>query len=254
MPQCTDEGLVSHAHPTKPGTTRGRAGRPEPSSPPRALAGSVDKQARAQVVTDRLLYEFPDWDISLDYDDRFQLLVATILSAQCTDEMVNRVTPELFKHYPDPERMAKADLEHVEELVHSTGFYKQKAKRLIGSAQIIMDEHDGQVPDTMTALTDLPGVGRKTANVVLHHGFDKTEGVVVDTHVKRISKRLGLTTTTNPDKAERELMELLPKEGWKRWTHLLIEHGRKTCTARNPSCGDCRLQDICPSAERFLDG
>ncbi len=209
---------------------------------------------RAQVVIDRLLEQFPDWEISLDYEGRWQLLVATILSAQCTDEMVNRVTPDLFEAYPTVDAMAAAQQDHVEELVHSTGFYKQKAKRLIGSAQIIVDEHEGRVPDTMAELTDLPGVGRKTANVVLHHGFDKTEGIVVDTHVKRISNRLGLTETTNPEKAERELMEILPKEDWKRWTHLLIEHGRRTCTARNPTCEACALQDICPSAERFLDG
>ncbi len=212
----------------------------------------MDRDERAREVVDRLLEEFPDWDISLDYEDRWQLLVATILSAQCTDEMVNRVTPDLFEAYPTVEAMATADQAHVEELVHSTGFYRQKAKRLIGSAKILVDEHDGQVPDTMTALTELPGVGRKTANVVLHHGFDKTEGVVVDTHVKRISKRLGLTTTTNPDKAEQELMELLPEDDWKRFTHLLIEHGRKTCKARKPRCNDCRLFDVCPSGEELV--
>ncbi|MDX1611854.1 MAG: endonuclease III [Candidatus Thermoplasmatota archaeon] len=213
----------------------------------------MDAKAKARVVVERLLEAFPDWEISLDYETTFQLLCATILSAQCTDEMVNRVTPELFKHYPTPEAMAQAPLDHMEELVHSTGFYRQKAKRLIGSAQIIMDEHDGQVPETMKALTALPGVGRKTANVVLHHAFDQTEGIVVDTHVKRIANRLGLTTTRDPVRAERELMEIVDPEDWKRWTHLLIEHGRETCMARNPACGRCVLQDICPSASRFLD-
>lgn len=213
----------------------------------------MEKQERAQQVVDRLLSIFPDWEISLTYEDRWQLLVATILSAQCTDKMVNRVTPPLFEAYPTVQAMANAEQAHVEELVHSTGFYRQKAKRLIRSAQIIVDEHDGNVPDTMTELTDLPGVGRKTANVVLHHGFDKNEGIVVDTHVKRISHRLGLTTTTNPEKAERELVQILPKEDWKRWTHLLIEHGRRTCTARNPSCEDCRLLDLCPSGQHRVE-
>lgn len=210
----------------------------------------MEKPERAQRVVERLLEVFPDWEISLTYEDRWQLLVATILSAQCTDKMVNSVTPDLFDAYPNVQAMANADQEHVEELVHSTGFYRQKAKRLIHSARIIVNEHDGKVPDTMNALTNLPGVGRKTANVVLHHGFDKNEGIVVDTHVKRISHRLALTTTTNPEKAEQELIELLPKEDWKRWTHLLIEHGRRTCTARNPECGTCTLLDICPTGQQ----
>jgi len=217
------------------------------------MAAVVDRAERARHVVDELLDEFPDWNISLDYENRWQLLVATILSAQCTDEMVNQVTPDLFEAYPTVEAMAEADQEHVEELVHSTGFYRQKAKRLIGSAQIIVDEHGGEVPDEMGALTDLPGVGRKTANVVLHHGFDKTEGVVVDTHVQRITQRLGLVDASTPEKIEEELMELLPESGWKRFTHLMIEHGRQTCSARNPTCTECRLFDVCPSGEELLE-
>jgi len=221
--------------------------------PSARLRHGVDRPERAREVVDRLLDAFPDWNISLDYEGRWQLLVATILSAQCTDEMVNQVTPDLFEAYPTVEAMAGADREHVEELVHSTGFYRQKAKRLVGSAKIIVEEHGGEVPDTMTELTELPGVGRKTANVVLHHGFDKTEGVVVDTHVQRISQRLGLVDGSTPEGIEEELMGLLPEHGWKRFTHLLIEHGRATCTARNPDCRECTLQDLCPSAEGFLD-
>jgi len=166
--------------------------------------------------------------------------------------MVNKVTPDLFEAYPTVEAMAEADTDHVEELVHSTGFYRQKAKRLLGSAQIIVDEHDDEVPETMTALTDLPGVGRKTANVVLHHGFDKTEGVVVDTHVQRISQRLDLVDGSTPEAIEQELMELLPEKDWKRITHLFIEHGRQTCSARNPECSDCRLLDVCPSGDELI--
>jgi endonuclease-3 len=221
--------------------------------PSARLRHGVDRPERAREVVDRLLDAFPDWNISLDYEGRWQLLVATILSAQCTDEMVNQVTPDLFRAYPTVEAMAGADREHVEELVHSTGFYRQKAKRLVGSAKIIVEEHGGEVPDTMTELTELPGVGRKTANVVLHHGFDKTEGVVVDTHVQRISQRLDLVDGSTPEGIEQELMGLLPEHGWKRFTHLLIEHGRATCTARNPDCRECTLQDLCPSAEGFLD-
>jgi endonuclease-3 len=221
--------------------------------PSARLRHGVDRPERAREVVDRLLDAFPDWNISLDYEGRWQLLVATILSAQCTDEMVNQVTPDLFEAYPTVEAMAGADREHVEELVHSTGFYRQKAKRLVGSAKIIVEEHGGEVPDTMTELTELPGVGRKTANVVLHHGFDKTEGVVVDTHVQRISQRLDLVDGSTPEGIEEELMGLLPEHGWKRFTHLLIEHGRATCTARNPDCRECTLQDLCPSAEGFLD-
>ncbi len=216
------------------------------------LAPIVDRAERAQQVIEELLEEFPDWDISLDYEDRWQLLVATILSAQCTDKMVNQVTPELFDAYPDVASMARAETEHVEELVHSTGFYRQKAKRLIGSAQIILEEHGGDVPDRMSELTALPGVGRKTANVVLHHGFDKNEGVVVDTHVQRISQRLDLVDSSRPEPIEQELMQLLPKEDWKRITHLFIEHGRQTCTARNPKCRDCRLLALCPSGEELI--
>jgi len=213
----------------------------------------VDRAERYRRVRDELLDEFPDWDISLDYENRWQLLVATILSAQCTDEMVNKVTPDLFEAYPTVEAVARADREHVEELVHSTGFYRQKAKRLVGSAQLVVDEHDGEVPETMSDLTELPGVGRKTANVVLHHGFDKAEGVVVDTHVQRISQRLDLVDGSTPEAIEQELIELLPEEDWKRITHLFIEHGRQTCTARNPVCSECRLFEVCPSGSTFLE-
>lgn len=217
---------------------------------------SVDERAgRAQRILDTLEEAHPDWAISLDFDGPFQLLVATILSAQCTDEMVNRVTPALFEAYPDAASMAKADQDNVEALVHSCGFYSQKARNIIGAARRIVAAYDGEVPGTMEELVTLPGVGRKTANVVLHNWFDRAEGVCVDTHVKRISKRLGLTEHGSPTKVERDLMALLPENDWHRVTHLMIDHGRATCTARNPDCDGCVVRDLCPSAfepDRFF--
>ena len=196
----------------------------------------------------RLLAEYPDAHCALDFKNPYQLLVATILSAQCTDKRVNMVTPALFKKYPTPRALAKARQEDVETLIKSTGFFRNKARSLIGMAGAVVDEHGGTIPDTMDALTHLPGVGRKTANVILGNAFDKNEGIVVDTHVTRLADRLGLSRAKTAEKIEAELMPLFPRAQWAILSHLLIEHGRRVCDARKPRCGECVLSDICPSS------
>lgn len=192
--------------------------------------------------------EYPDAKIALRFKNTWQLLVATILSAQCTDVRVNKVTPGLFKKYKDISDFAKADAEEFEKDIHSTGFYKNKTKGIIGSAKKILSEFDAKVPDTMEGLTSLPGVGRKTANVILSSGFGISVGIVVDTHVIRISRLLGLTKNTDPEKIEQDLMKIVPRGDWAVFSHLLILHGRKVCVARKPLCGDCRINKLCPSA------
>ncbi len=193
---------------------------------------------------------YPEADCELIRNDPFQLLCATILSAQCTDERVNQVTPTLFAQYPTPAAMARASQERVETIIRSTGFFRNKAKNLIGAAQAIESQWDGSVPRTMTALLALPGVARKTANVVLGTGFGVAEGVVVDTHVMRLSQRLGLTRSSNPTQIERDLMEIVPRERWILLSHQLIWHGRRLCFARKPKCDACPLVPHCPSAFR----
>lgn len=200
------------------------------------------------LVYDRLLATFPDAHCELDFTNPFQLLVATILSAQCTDRRVNMVTPALFAAFPDARALARAPLGEVEELVHSTGFFRAKARNLVGMANALVEDHGGEVPDDMDSLVRLPGVGRKTANVILGNAFGKSEGVVVDTHVQRVSARLGLTTGSDPVKIEHQLMELFPRERWTMLSHLLVFHGRRICEARRPRCWECPLRDICPSA------
>lgn len=194
---------------------------------------------------------YPDTDISLDYEDPLQLVVATILSAQCTDERVNKVTPALFSRYPAAFDYAEADREELETLIHSTGFFRNKAKNIRGLGARLVAVHSGVVPDTMDELIELPGVARKTANVVLSNAFDKAEGVVVDTHVKRVAARLGLTDETNPVKVERDLMEILPRDQWIPFAFRLILHGRARCNARRPDCAGCELAHLCPSAGSF---
>ncbi len=193
----------------------------------------------------RLYVEAP---CTLNYETPVQLLVATILSAQCTDERVNLVTPELFRRFPDAVALADADLAELELLVRSTGFYRNKAKNIQASCQMIRAEFSGQVPQTMEELLKLPGVARKTANVVLAHAFGIHAGVTVDTHVKRLSQRLGLTESTDPLRIERDLMALLPQLDWENWSIRLIYHGRAVCNARTPACGACILADLCPAA------
>ncbi len=206
------------------------------------------KKQRALEILVRLKRLYPDARCSLDYNTPFQLLVATILSAQCTDERVNMVTPELFHRFPDPPAMAGAAAIELEELVRSTGFYRNKAKNIQGAARTIVSQFDNTVPQCMEDLLTLPGVARKTANVVLAHAFGINAGVTVDTHVKRLSGRLGLTKETEPTKIERDLMKLLPQPDWENWSIRLIYHGRAVCNARKPMCDRCDLADLCPSA------
>jgi len=192
--------------------------------------------------------EYPDAKIALRFKNTWQLLVATILSAQCTDVRVNLVTPALFKKYKNISDFAEADPKEFEKDIHSTGFYRNKAKSIIGSAKKILSEFNGNVPDTMEELTSLPGVGRKTANVILSSGFGKIAGIVVDTHVRRLSRLLGLTKNIYPERIEEDLMKLIPRRDWGVISHLLILHGRRICNARKPLCGDCKINKICPSA------
>ncbi|WP_340101357.1 endonuclease III [Salinibaculum salinum] len=204
-------------------------------------------------VVERLHEEYPDTTISLNFSTRFELLVAVILSAQCTDERVNKETADLFEKYHSPEDFAAADQEELAEDLNSITYYNNKASYIREAAQTIVDEHDGEVPDTMSELTDLPGVGRKTANVVLQHGHDVVEGIVVDTHVQRLTRRLGITEEQRPEAIEDDLLSLVPESEWQEFTHLLISHGRAVCTARNPDCGECVLADICPSEKGDSD-
>jgi endonuclease-3 len=203
---------------------------------------------RAAEVFDLLSAGYPEAHCELDFVDPFQLAVATILSAQTTDERVNQVTPELFRRYPDARALAAASQEDVEEIVRSTGFFRNKAKNIIGFARGVMAEHGGRVPRTMAELTVLPGVGRKTANVVLGNAFGVEEGVVVDTHVKRLSGLLGFSREATPEKIEEDLMKLFARERWTLLSHLLIWHGRRVCDARKPRCEACSVSGLCPSS------
>jgi len=205
------------------------------------------REAQAREVIDRLEQEYPDSTISLHFSNRLELLIAVILSAQTTDERVNTETEHLFAKYTSPEDYAEVSQEELAEDLNSINFYNNKAQYIREACQLIVSEHDGEVPDTMADLTDLPGVGRKTANVVLQHGHDVVEGIVVDTHVQRISQRLGLTEESRPPAIEEDLMPAVPEDRWVQFTHLLIDHGRAVCTARNPDCGECVLADVCPS-------
>jgi endonuclease-3 len=195
-----------------------------------------------------LAERYPDLTVSLDWRTPLELLVATILSAQCTDERVNQVTPALFERYPDAEAFADADREELENLIRPTGFYRNKAKNIQGMAQRLTAEHGGEVPGTMDELVQLPGVARKTANVVLSNAFGRHEGVVVDTHVKRVAGRLGLTAETNPVHVERDLMQVLEPADWHPFPWRLILHGRQRCDARKPDCDGCEVRHLCPSA------
>ena len=210
--------------------------------------GKEAKRIRAVEIVRRLKREYPDAKCSLNYRNPFELLVATILSAQCTDERVNQVTPELFRRFPTAEDMAGARTEELEELIKSTGFFRNKTKSLLGMSNAVVDRHNGAVPDEMDALVDLPGVGRKTANVLLGNAFHKDEGIVVDTHVTRLSGRLGLSAQTDAVKIEQDLMQIIPRNDWTIISHLFIDHGRAICKAPTPKCEDCVLNDICPSS------
>ena len=213
--------------------------------------GSTAVRKRALLVLRRLRREYPDAKTALDHRGPFQLLVATILSAQTTDVGVNKVTPVLFAKYPTPAALAAADPAGVEQIIKSTGYFRSKTRSLIGMANALVERFGGKVPDTMDELLTLPGVGRKTANVVLGNAFGKNVGIVVDTHVARLSQRLKLTRQTDPVKIEQDLMPLIPRRDWALFSHLLIFHGRQVCIARKPLCEKCVLNDICPSAFRL---
>ncbi len=219
--------------------------------PPQRPFQKLTKKARALEVLSRLKLIYPQAPCSLDHETPIQLMVATILSAQCTDARVNQVTPLLFEQFPDAIALANAEVTDLEELVRSTGFYRSKAKNIQAAAHKILTDFGGEVPTTMSELTSLPGVARKTANVVLAHAFGIHEGVTVDTHVKRISGRLGLTKHTDPIKIEQDLMRSLPREDWENWSIRLVYHGRAVCMARNPNCVRCDLLDVCPGAAKI---
>jgi endonuclease-3 len=214
---------------------------------PRARNGDLDSQSSAERVTAlaaRLAETWPDAVVELDHRNAYELLVATILSAQSTDKLINTVTPALFARYPDPATLARAEQGELEQMIYSTGFYRNKARHLIAMAQRIVERHAGQVPETMAGLVDLPGVARKTANVVLGSVFGQNEGVVVDTHVARLAP----TAQTDPVKIEQDLMRVVPREQWSIFAHRLIWHGRRVCHAKKPDCEHCLLAPLCPSA------
>jgi endonuclease-3 len=230
--------------------TASRAAKKKTSNPPAALpAPTADEKRRAGVILRRLAKAYPDSECALRHRNPLELLVATILSAQCTDERVNIVTKDLFRKYPTAEHFASVTPAALEEDIRSTGFFRNKAKSIRGAARMLVDDHGGEVPASMDELVRLPGVARKTANVVLGTAFGKATGVVVDTHVQRISRLLGLADHRDPNKVEARLMELLPRKHWVSFSYRVIDHGRQVCIARRPRCEECPLLDLCPSAE-----
>ncbi len=210
----------------------------------------ADKLKRTGKILVILKKTYPDAQCSLTHGDPLQLLIATILSAQCTDARVNMVTPVLFKEYPSAAALAAAPIEKIEKIIQSTGFYRAKAKSIKATATDIAEKFGGKVPDSMEQLVTLRGVGRKTANVVLGNAYGQNVGVVVDTHVGRLSLKLGLTTNEDPVKVEQDLMKLIPQNDWTLWSHLLIDHGRAICNARAPKCDQCPLRDLCPTGKK----
>ncbi len=212
---------------------------------PKPLHTIPTRRNKAKAILAALRAEFPRTKCSLDHRTPWELLVSTILSAQCTDARVNQVTPILYANFPTMEDYITAPIEEIQEAIHSTGFYRNKSKSLQGAARALLENHNGEVPDDIKLLLKIPGVGRKTANVVLGEIFNKPAGVVVDTHVSRISLKLGLTDSPNPIKAERQLNEIMPQSEWKDYGHLIIDHGRKTCRARVPKCDNCNLYRWC---------
>jgi endonuclease-3 len=222
-----------------------------------ASDSALDRRPHAQEIIRRLREAYPGAHVVLDFASDWELLVAVILSAQCTDKMVNQVTAKLFKKYHTIEDYAGADVAEFEADIRPTGFFRNKTKHIIGAAQKVLGDFGGEVPASMPELLTLPGVARKTANIVLGNAHpeayakDPDAGIAVDTHVGRLSQRLGLASSKDPEKIERELMAIVPREEWQHVTYLLIEHGRAVCTAKRPHCGECFLQDICPSAFRF---
>jgi len=237
----------------KRGASRAKSAGQKPSQKAPPVASSPrskqQKQTNAAIIFDRLLAEYPDAHCELDHRDAFELLCATILSAQCTDARVNMVTPVLFAKYPDARALAAAKSEDVEEIIRSTGFFRAKTKSLLGMSVALVERYGGEVPRSIAELVPLPGVGRKTANVILGNAFGVNEGIVVDTHVQRLSRRLGLTREPDPIGIEKELMPLFPREQWAMLSHLFIWHGRRVCFARKPNCAHCVVNEVCPSRE-----
>jgi endonuclease-3 len=224
--------------------------KPAVKTKPKAVAKNDLAPERIAEILRRLEAAYPDAECALQHRNAWELLVATILSAQCTDARVNMVTPELFRKFPTPKAMAEASLPAIEEEIRSTGFYHNKAKSISGAARKIVGEFNGQVPRTMAELLTVPGAARKTSNVVLGVAYKIAEGVVVDTHVMRLSNRLSLTQSDDPKKIEQELMQIIPKDHWIQFSHELIHHGRQICIARKPRCVDCTLETLCHSADK----
>ena len=214
----------------------------------------MSDKRRIRTILRRLEKAYPDAECALHHRNAYELLVATILSAQCTDETVNKVTPALFARYPTPQRLAAAKRADVERLVHATGFFRNKAKNIQGAAQTLVADFGGEVPRDMDDLLSLPGVARKTANVVRGVCFGLADGIVVDTHVRRLSQRLGLTQNDDPGKIEQDLMQVIPKSKWIVFAHQLIWHGRRVCLAKKPKCEECVLLDVCPTGPKTLQG
>lgn len=212
---------------------------------------SVEEKRRIDKIINILTKTYPDAEPALNFSNPLEILVSTILSAQCTDERVNMVTKELFKKFKTPKDYATVDLHELERDVKSTGFYRAKAKHIKNACKIIMDMFNSQIPKSIDELTSLPGVGRKTANIVLSNAYNIIEGIAVDTHVARVSKRLGLTKSDNPDKIEQDLINIIPKSKWFSFTYRLIDHGRRICKAKTSFCKECPLNQICPSAFTF---
>jgi endonuclease III len=220
---------------------------------PRSLSiGRGTDPARVRAILEKLNEEYPAATCALKHDNAFELLISTILSAQCTDERVNMVTPGLFKKYPNPQAFAYANPADIQQEIRSTGFYRNKTKSIIGASKKIVEEYRGEVPRTMEELLTLPGVARKTANVVLGCAFEIASGVVVDTHVQRLSRRLDLTKNTDPKKIELDLMKIIPQDRWILFSHQLIWHGRRICNARKPKCIECNLEKICYSKDKTV--
>jgi endonuclease-3 len=237
-------GRLRDSTPRQPGARPGAGARAGTRFAPRT-------RDEVAAIGARLAELWPDAVVELDHRDAYQLLVATILAAQSTDKMINTVTPGLFARYPDPAALARADQAELEQQIHSTGFFRMKAKHLIAAARAIVERHGGRVPETMEELCALPGVARKTANVVLGCALGKNEGFIVDTHVTRLAGRLGLSREAEPEKIERDLMELVPRDQWTRLANRLIWHGRRICLAKKPDCEHCALAPLCPSFTLF---
>jgi endonuclease-3 len=212
----------------------------------------LSAKERIPAIIKILRKHYPATCTALHFETPLQILVATILSAQCTDVRVNMITPSLFKKYPTTREFSRARQEELEQEIRSTGFFRNKAKNIIAAAQMMCADFGGKVPETMEDLIKLPGVARKTANIVLSSGYKKAEGIAVDTHVKRLSERLGLSTKTNPEKIEQDLLTLVPKKDWLDFNYLLVNHGRAICIARKPKCLECPVQLLCPAAKKFM--